>query len=111
MRIPKKIARQERQALSLEKCLAKTWTPCRPATFLNCSEPLQRLPGRSVEEHCLIAHAVAQRLLDCMPHNQRVLFPKYASRIPLVHDIGKVCPTFLEKIYRAIGHAKHSFEE
>ncbi|MFI3272494.1 MAG: CRISPR-associated helicase Cas3' [Pseudomonadota bacterium] len=110
MRIPQKTTRKERQALPLEKCLAKTWHSCRPKVS-GCSEPPQSLAGRSVEEHCLIAHAVALRLLECMPHAQRILFPAYAARIPLVHDIGKVCPTFLEKIYRAIGHAKHSFEE
>lgn len=80
-------------APSLEYCLAKTRIT---SAGTSCS-------GRTVEEHCRIAGAVAQDLLSRLPSALRSLFPKNSARPALVHDIGKVCPTFQNKIYTAAG--------
>ncbi len=77
--------------LTAEQCLAKT---------RNTAEASPQ-PGRSVIEHCRIVGAVALKLLEQLPLATQQLFPSQADRIALVHDIGKVCPTFQKKIYEA----------
>ncbi len=78
-------------ALPLAACLAKTR---RTPDGACCA-------GRSVEAHCCIVGAVAEALLARLPAAQRVLFPPGSARPALVHDVGKVCPTFQHKIYAA----------
>ena len=85
-------------ALALEQCLAKTRTA--PDGTVQA--------GRSVEEHCRIVGAVARSLLQRMPRFQQLLFPERVEHAAAPHDVGKVCPTFQEKIYRAAGHPPHS---
>jgi len=80
-------------ALPLELCLAKTRT----------LPDGQTGPGRTVEEHCRIAGAVALELLARMPAVQRALFPELAWLGALLHDIGKVCPGFQAQLYKAAG--------
>lgn len=77
-------------ALPLQDCLAKT----------------RRLPdgqlveGRTVIDHSRIAGAVAEALLSRLP--DMLLFPANAAVAPLLHDVGKVCPTFQEKLYEKL---------
>lgn len=82
-------------ALPLSACLAKT---CLRGT---CHEP-----GRLVEEHCRIAGAVGReylkRLCAVWPGAENI-FPANAYMGPLLHDVGKVCPTFQKKIHQAAG--------
>ncbi|MGI6656625.1 MAG: CRISPR-associated helicase Cas3' [Desulfobulbus sp.] len=88
-------------ALPLECCLAKTRTQ-------KCGRVV---PGRTVLSHCLIVAAVARGLLQRMPKWLRELFPEGSDLIAALHDIGKCCPTFQEKIYRTISGTPHSLPE
>ncbi len=61
-------------------------------------------PGVSVETHCRIVGHVARELLSRLPVWLReCLFPDGSELIAAAHDVGKVSPTFQEKIYRDIG--------
>lgn len=58
-------------------------------------------PGRSVPDHCHIVGAVAQRLIELYPSGlQSALFPPDAAFAAACHDIGKVSPSFVEKLRR-----------
>lgn len=60
------------------------------------------IPGRSVPEHCHIVGAVAQRLIALYPQAlQANLFPRHAAFAAACHDIGKVSPSFVEKLRRS----------
>ncbi|WP_343847063.1 CRISPR-associated helicase Cas3' [Bowmanella denitrificans] len=60
--------------------------------------------GRTVLNHCQIVGAVARELIIRMgnKHHQS-LFPEGAAFVAASHDIGKVSPTFYNKIMRACG--------
>lgn len=61
-------------------------------------------PGVSVETHCRIVGYVAREILNRLPEWLRgTLFPKGSELIAAAHDVGKVSPTFQEKIYFDIG--------
>ncbi len=61
-------------------------------------------PGVSVETHCCIVGYVAREILNRLPEWLRgTLFPKGSELIAAAHDVGKVSPTFQEKIYFDIG--------
>jgi CRISPR-associated endonuclease/helicase Cas3 len=80
-----------KEALGLKKCLAKT----------RVTEEGKREGGRDVFDHCSIVGEVARELLARMPSFLRSeLFPEGSELVAAIHDIGKVCPTFQEKIYR-----------
>lgn len=58
--------------------------------------------GRSVENHCVIVGCIARELISRYPSELAgKLFPQGAELIAAAHDIGKVSPTFYEKIRRA----------
>lgn len=60
------------------------------------------VPGRNVLDHCHIVGAVAQRLIEVFPNTlQSALFPPSAALVAACHDIGKVSPSFVEKLRRA----------
>lgn len=72
-------------------CYAKTYT---------ASDETKRL-GRTVFNHCQIVGEVADELLARLPPKLRTsLFPEGAALGAAAHDIGKVSPTFQEKILR-----------
>lgn len=75
--------------LPLSECLAKTWI-----------KNGQIAPGRTVEEHCRIAGAIAEKLLTGYFSLISYLFPKHSIIAAIMHDIGKVSPTFQKKIRR-----------
>lgn len=76
--------------LSLSKCLAKS-----RKTDMNTV-----LPGRLVLSHCHIVGEVARAMMMRMPTWLREdLFPEGSELIAAAHDIGKVSPTFQNKIY------------
>jgi len=80
-------------ALPLEACLAKT----------RFADNLTRAGGRTVFDHCCIVGEVARMLIERMsPLLRDSLFPSGSSLIAATHDIGKVSPTFQEKIHRGI---------
>jgi len=79
-------------ALQLTDCLAKTYK-----TSFD-----EKLAGRQVLNHCQIVGEVARKLTARMPEWLRNdLFSAGSELIAACHDIGKVSPTFQEKIYRA----------
>ena len=92
MRIPKNLITniKVRPSLPFGECLAKTWNNGRTVC------------GRTVESHCRIAGNVAEILI--YRFNQLVLnfLPNEAFIPALLHDIGKVCPTFQKKLRNAI---------
>jgi len=96
MRTPKAKAdehtpRESNDALKLKECLAKT----------RITENEKREGGRDVFDHCSIVGEVARELLARMPSFLRSsLFPEGSVLVAAIHDIGKVSPTFQEKIYR-----------
>ena len=95
MRTPKIMqndnAYPESKALRLDECLAKT----------RVTENQERVGGHNVFDHCLIVGEVAKELLARMPAFLRSsLFPEGSELVAAIHDIGKVSPTFQEKIYR-----------
>jgi len=78
-------------ALQLNECLAKTYKTISG----------EKLAGRQVLNHCQIVGEVARELLNRMPDWLTAeLFPKGSELIAASHDIGKVSPTFQEKLYR-----------
>ena len=81
-------------ALPLNQCLAKSIK----------SSQNNILPGRSVHSHCQIVGAVARALMLRMPDWLRTaLFPDGSELIAAAHDIGKVSPTFQNKIKGVVG--------
>lgn len=56
-------------------------------------------PGRTVENHCRIVGEVAKELIRRSP--VATLFPEGAAFTAATHDIGKVSPTFYNKIMNA----------
>lgn len=96
---PKKINKKntETPALKLRCCWAKTRLDERE---ISCA-------GVDVETHCLIVGHVARALLARLPTLLRTaLFPIGSELIAAAHDVGKVSPTFQEKIRR--GRMKNS---
>ena len=78
-------------AVNFELCPAKTFQ----------KEDGSFILGRTVVEHCHIVGAVAQRLIALYPPAlQQTLFPPDAAFAAACHDIGKVSPSFVEKLRR-----------
>lgn len=86
------VSRSMDHAIPFEQCPAKTYlTPQGKITV-----------GRSVLSHCQIVGEVARALIARYPVAIREhLFPKDAHLGCAAHDIGKVSPTFYEKILSA----------
>lgn len=77
--------------MSIFDCPAKTYT----------KDDGSVLPGRNVVEHCQIVGEVARRLINLYPISMReVLFPANSAIVAACHDIGKVSPSFVEKLRR-----------
>ncbi len=58
-------------------------------------------PGRSVEDHCYIVGEIAKALILRYPEALRGLFPPGSELAAACHDVGKISPTFYEKIRQA----------
>ncbi|WP_213793727.1 CRISPR-associated helicase Cas3' [Klebsiella aerogenes] len=81
-------------AIGFEKCPAKT------RRLSNGSVAV----GRSVLEHCQIVGEIARVLISRFPETMRGhLFPAGSEMAAACHDIGKVSPTFVAKIFSACG--------
>lgn len=86
-------------AFQLNDCLAKTYK----------TSSGEKRAGRRVLNHCQIVGEVARELLNRLPDwLVSELFPKGSELIAGSHDIGKVSPTFQEKIYRGIDGYCHN---
>ena len=87
-------------ALELDDCLAKTYK----------SISGEKLAGRKVLNHIHIVGEVARELLNRMPDwLVTELFPNGSELIAAAHDIGKVSPSFQEKLYRGTdGYERNS---
>lgn len=85
-----------------------TVPPTQPPHFADCpaktyTDPNtgEIRPGRTVPEHCHIVGTVAQALIaQYPPALQNQLFPPDAAFAAACHDIGKVSPSFYEKLRR-----------
>ncbi len=87
---PKKIVPTSQTAISVGKCLAKTF-----------QTKNGNLPGYTVSSHCQIVGHVARELIYRMPKWLKgEFFPEGSELIAAAHDLGKVSPTFQEKILR-----------
>ena len=81
----------EQPALPFQECLAKTW-----------SADGKTRPGRSVLEHCRIAGALADKIVQFYNSMHPGILPEASSVPAKIHDVGKICPTFEAKIYKAL---------
>ena len=89
----KNVQKSQARVIPLKDCLAKT---IRSASG--------NQPGASVETHCRVVGYVARELLGRMPVWLREsFFPRGSELIAAAHDLGKVSPTFQERIHRDIG--------
>ncbi len=87
----KKIANQVlNTAIAYTACPAKTFESQQGVTV-----------GRSVENHCHIVGEVAREIIRRSPSKH--LFPTGSAFTAATHDIGKVSPTFYNKLMRACG--------
>lgn len=93
MRRPKQgNASADSAIVSFDSCPAKTFKTSDGRT----------LAGRSVFDHCRIVGEIARAIVSRYPPGLRAsLFPKGAPLAAASHDIGKVSPTFYEKLRRA----------
>lgn len=68
--------------------------------------------GQDVKTHCLLSGMVAQRLVNLFPDWLKAAWlPKETALLAASHDIGKVSPTFQEKIRRATsGYTNNSLD-
>ena len=92
---PKKLNNHnsQQEIIPLSECLAKTIE----------NENGEKEPGINVKTHCYIVGLVAQELISRLPKwLRKSLFPAGSELLAAAHDIGKVSPTFQEKIHRAI---------
>ena len=69
-----------------------------PAKSRSGAKQDEYLPGRDVFTHCRIVGEVARSLLSRQSLAVQTLFPAGAALVAAGHDIGKVSPTFYEKI-------------
>lgn len=91
IRRPSKQAKENSHIVKYQNCPAKT--------FINTDGEITL--GRTVFEHCQIVGEVAKELIkrSFVQH----LFPKGSAFAAGAHDIGKVSPTFYNKLYNACG--------
>lgn len=88
----KKKSAQPIAVVDYKNCPAKTFT----------QENGEKVPGCTVFNHCQIVGRVAEEIIRLMPSDLgSQLFPVGAEMAAASHDIGKVCPTFYNKIMRA----------
>jgi len=80
---------KQMKTIPLSECIAKT-----------ISKNNQLEKGVTVEQHSLIVAYVARELLKMYPQwIRKNLFPKGSDYIASIHDIGKISPSFQDKIY------------
>ena len=79
-------------AVPYDQCYAKTWQTDQGEICL----------GRKVLEHCIIVGTIAEKLIEHYPATLgNILFPEGSPLAAAAHDIGKVSPAFLIKLFRA----------
>ena len=99
--------RRPRSAASVPAPSPVGFSDCPAKTFIDGNGCVGL--GRSVFNHCQIVGEVAKvltRRFDGLPAAR--LFPPGSELISACHDIGKVSPTFVEKLYRAADRGAHS---
>lgn len=86
-----------KRSKNVSSVAVKPYAAC-PAKSFTAADGRIR-PGRSVESHCQIVGEVAKELIRRFP--LQGIFPQGAAYLAATHDIGKVSPTFFNKIMRA----------
>ncbi|MDR2785097.1 MAG: CRISPR-associated helicase Cas3' [Treponema sp.] len=100
IRVRNSTPKTEEPALPLEKCLAKTRED---------SSGKRSLPGIDVQGHCIIVGETARALIGhSIPGIRDRFFPPGSELVAAVHDVGKICPAFQEKLHRVIGYRPNS---
>jgi len=80
---------------------------CKAKTIVNSDGILEL--GLDVETHCKIVGSVASELIARFPPSIReLLFPSGSAYLASVHDVGKINPMFLGKLYRNLSSNKSS---
>lgn len=90
------------------KSAAMPYGQCPAKTYMTSTG--ETVPGRDVLEHCTIVGTVAKNLIALYPPMIRErLFPPNVEFSAAAHDLGKVSPTFVEKLRRAchLGYNSH----
>ncbi|WP_150306072.1 CRISPR-associated helicase Cas3' [Pseudomonas saliphila] len=88
---PRVLSKEAVEVIPFQQCPAKTFVDEQGVSL-----------GRSVPEHCQIVGEVAKALIARQPASLReCLYPQGAHLVAAAHDIGKVSPTFYEKLRRA----------
>lgn len=90
---PRKNCELRVKVVPYQECPAKTY-----------DSPQGVIVGRSVESHCRIVGEIAKELIR--RSSVSTLFPDGAAFASACHDIGKVSPTFYNKIMRACSEAQ-----
>jgi CRISPR-associated endonuclease/helicase Cas3 len=80
---------KEKEVISYKNCIAKTYY----------GENGQKQLGRTVLNHCQIVGEVAKEIIQRSPN--KALFPKGAAFTAASHDVGKISPTFQNKLLKA----------
>lgn len=91
--------RRNQSAAAVETIRVVPFEQC-PAKTFALAGSREIVPGRSVPEHCQIVGEIAKRLIESYPAALRCLFPEGSAFAAACHDIGKVSPTFFEKLRR-----------
>lgn len=82
---------------------ALNYLSCPAKTFFNQQNASIQI-GRNVFNHCQIVGETARKLINRFPESlRRQLFPPGSELAAAAHDIGKVSPTFVAKIFNACG--------
>ncbi len=91
---------RRKKATNLGEQCTVHFDDCPAKTFRSMSGEVHL--GRSVFNHCQIVGEVAREIIRRLPFGiAQALFPEGASFAAASHDIGKVSPTFYNKITRA----------
>lgn len=100
LRSPSGRPREPIPVVSLDECLAKTFT--------NAEGQVE--PGLDVFAHCLAVGLVARELVARSLEEGRALFPPGSELVAAAHDVGKVSPTFQKKLLLALGRTLVGWE-
>lgn len=102
-----------RKYLKINRAVTFKFDDCYAKTFKDKSG--NKVLGRNVISHCLIVGLIARKLISRFhPSIQSKFFVQGSEMTASAHDIGKVCPTFQEKIRRGcsnyVANSSHGLE-
>ena len=84
---------------SLKKLRRNTKIPTIPLDMC-IGKAKDNVPGMLTYEHCLIVGYVSQVFRRILPSYLRVRLPRRVASLVSLHDLGKISPGFVKKIYK-----------